>query len=315
MAVLAFSGMTIQVSPGTAIIPNGSGSGQYRVFNPTAASLTVSTAPSSPNSRIDLVCATVVDNGNSSSFSEVQIIAGTPATSPSAPALPTNSIALAQVFVGSSVVTINQGNITDERIWTAEAGGVIVCPNMASLQPGDTGTLGFDVTNNRYFMLTATGAKPFRAMPFVPAHVVGSAAASLTGVVGGSGALSTIVFGSQSMSASVTTDGATDLRITTHWAGMSMATPTPTLVQFGIFLDSTQIDLLEILIGTTSQTYPVAGNTSIYTTSAGAGDTPSAAAHTITWRALANQQSVSETVSVVAGSGQHAYMRVEPVMQ
>jgi|SRR5579859_903670 len=313
MAVVAFSGMTIQVNPGTAIVPNSSGSGQYRVYNPTAASLTVSTAPSSPNSRIDLVCATVVDNGNSSSFSEVQIIAGVASTSPVAPALPTNSIALAQVAVGSSVVSINQGNITDERIWTAEAGGVIVCPNMASLPAGDTGTVGFDVVNGRYFYLSPTGAKPFKVMPFTPALIVGNAAASLTGIVGGSGSLTTITFGSTPMSASVTTDGSTDLEITIHWVGISMATPTPTEVQFAIYIDSTQVDLINLQVGTNSSTYAYAGGTNTYTTSAAAGDTPSAATHTITWKALAFQQSVSEPVVVAAGTGHLAYLKVRPV--
>jgi hypothetical protein len=313
LAVVTVSGMNINASPGTAIVPNSSGSGQYRVFNPTAATLTVPTAPVSPNSRIDLICVTVVDNGNSTSYSEVQLVTGTPGTSPSAPSLPTNSIPLAQVLVGSGVSTINQSNITDTRTWTSEAGGVINCPNMSSLPTGDIGTIGFDMVNTRYFQLASTGAKPFKTKPFSPAHLIGNTAATLTGNTGSGGTLTTLVFGSQSMSTSVTCDGITDLEITTHWSGISMATPTATEVQFAIFIDSTQLDLITLEVGATSQTWPYAGGTNIYTTSAAAGDTPSAAAHTITWRAVANQQSAAESLSIVAGTGHLAYLRVVPV--
>jgi hypothetical protein len=315
LEVVSYSGMSIQVLVGTAVVPNAAGSGQYRVFNPTTATLVVPTAPSSPNSRIDLICATVVDNGNSTSYCEVQLVEGTASSSPAAPATPSDSVALAQVAVGSGVTTILQSNITDERVWTALAGGVIVCPNMSSLPTGDAGTVGYDVVNNRYFMLTAAGAKPFKVMGWTPTQVVGSSAATLTGVVGSSGSLVTVTFGATSMSASITTDGTTDIEITIHWLGLSMVTPTPTEVQFAIYIDSTQLDMIETSAGMVSGiTWAYNGGTSIYTTSAAAGDTPSAGNHTITWKALAFQQTpTSENVSVVANSGHLAYLRVQPV--
>lgn len=313
LQITASSGMTIGVAAGTAIVPNTAGSGSYRVVSPIAGTLTVPTAPSSPNSRIDLICATVVDNGNSTSFAELQLITGTASTSPSAPSLPTNSIALAQVAVGSGVVSITSGNITDERIWTAEAGGIINCPSMSSLPAGDTGVIGFDVVNGRYFQLTAAGARPFKVMPFPAAQVVGSAAATLTGNVGSGGTMATVVFGSTSMSATVNCDGSTDLVITIHWAGLSMATPTPTQVQMAIYLDSTQLDLIEVGAGMTSATFGYNGATTTYTTSAAAGDTPSAGSHTITWKALAFQQSTAEPVTVIANTGHLGYLRVQPV--
>ena len=46
----------------------------------------------------------------------MQVIAGTPAGSPVAPALPANSISLATVAVGAAVTQINSGNITDTRV-------------------------------------------------------------------------------------------------------------------------------------------------------------------------------------------------------
>jgi hypothetical protein len=44
-----------------------------------------------------------------------QVVAGTPAGSPVAPALPANSISLATVAVGAAVTQINTANITDTR--------------------------------------------------------------------------------------------------------------------------------------------------------------------------------------------------------
>jgi hypothetical protein len=54
----------------------------------------------------------------SGAFNDVifQVIAGTPAGSPVAPALPANSISLATVAVGAAVTQINTGNITDTRV-------------------------------------------------------------------------------------------------------------------------------------------------------------------------------------------------------
>jgi hypothetical protein len=184
---------------------------------------------------------------------------------------------------------------------------------MSSLPAGDTGVIGFDVVNGRYFQLTAAGARPFKVMPFPAAQVVGSAAATLTGNVGSGGTMATVVFGSTSMSATVNCDGSTDLVITIHWAGLSMATPTPTQVQMAIYLDSTQLDLIEVGAGMTSATFGYNGATTTYTTSAAAGDTPSAGSHTITWKALAFQQSTAEPVTVIANTGHLGYLRVQPV--
>jgi hypothetical protein len=45
-----------------------------------------------------------------------QVIAGTPSATPSAPALPANSLSLATVAVGAAVTQINSGNITNTRV-------------------------------------------------------------------------------------------------------------------------------------------------------------------------------------------------------
>jgi len=70
------------------------------------------------NPRVDLICATVNDAYYTGSLNNVviQAIAGTPAGSPVAPALPANSITLATVAVGAGATSIINANITDTRV-------------------------------------------------------------------------------------------------------------------------------------------------------------------------------------------------------
>jgi len=114
-------GMTVFVASGWAAIVGNyqSNMGVYTIYNDATTTLTV-TAANPSNPRIDLVCATVSDayyTGSSNSVT-FQVIAGTPAVSPVAPSLPTNSIALAQVAVAAGATQILNANITDQRVLT-----------------------------------------------------------------------------------------------------------------------------------------------------------------------------------------------------
>jgi hypothetical protein len=111
--------MSVRVASGWAAIigTTTTNMGVYTIFNDAQDTLTITTAdPTNP--RIDLVCATVRDAFYSGANNDVifQVIAGTPAGSPVAPALPANSISLATVAVGAAVTQINTANITDTRV-------------------------------------------------------------------------------------------------------------------------------------------------------------------------------------------------------
>lgn len=121
LAVTANSpaGMSVRVASGWAAIvgTTQSNMGVYTVYNDAITTLTITTAdPSNP--RIDRVVATVQDAYYTGAYNDVifQVIAGTPAGSPVAPATPANSISLATVAVGAAVTQINTGNITDTRV-------------------------------------------------------------------------------------------------------------------------------------------------------------------------------------------------------
>lgn len=113
------AGMSVLVATGWAAVvgttqPN---MGVYTAFNDATVTLTVTTAnPTNP--RIDRVVMTVRDAYYSGAFNDViyQVIAGTPAGSPTAPATPANSISLATIAVGAGVTSITAGNITDTRV-------------------------------------------------------------------------------------------------------------------------------------------------------------------------------------------------------
>ena len=121
MAVTANSpvAMNVLVASGWAIVVGDIQpfQGAYTFYNDAPVLLTITTA-NATDPRIDLIVATVNDSFYSGSTDNVvyQVIAGTPAPSPTIPATPQNSIALARVLVGAGVLSINSGNITDLRV-------------------------------------------------------------------------------------------------------------------------------------------------------------------------------------------------------
>ena len=121
LAVTANSpvGMSVLVAEGWAAIVGDiqPAMGTYVAYNDDTVTLTITTAnPTNP--RIDLICMTVNDSYYAVGADNVvlQVIAGTPAGSPVAPATPDNSIALATVAVSAGALSINSGNITDVRV-------------------------------------------------------------------------------------------------------------------------------------------------------------------------------------------------------
>jgi hypothetical protein len=117
----AVPGMSVSVAAGYAAIvgTTQSNMGVYTAYNDAATTATITTAnPSNP--RIDRVCLTVSDAYYTGTLNTVSInvVAGTPAASPTAPATPANSISLATIAVGAGVTSILNANITDTRTET-----------------------------------------------------------------------------------------------------------------------------------------------------------------------------------------------------
>lgn len=115
----ATPGMSVQIASGWAAIvgTTQANMGVYTAYNDAAATATIATA-NATNPRIDLVCLTVNDAYYTGSTNNVviNVVTGTPASSPTVPATPANSIALAKVAVGANVTSIVNANITDLRV-------------------------------------------------------------------------------------------------------------------------------------------------------------------------------------------------------
>src|ERR1700722_7461775 len=277
MQVVPVSGMNILVNAGFCVIASSASNlqGGYRMGSMISNGLSVSTAdPTNP--RIDLVCATIVDPGTSAGYSEIQIVTGTPAVSPVAPALPSNSLSLATISVPALTSSITSGLITDTRTFTSTSGGATTWPSVGSSGPGFTGLIGYDNANSRFFHNNGgagSGAK-LQTLPWQP--VLGNFTTNAT-------SLPTGHFGTL-MSLSFTTDGSTDIKITTQWCALTNSNSTANAFweyQFIWVLDSTTIaQRYEIPCSSNNSN----GGTHIYRTSSGTGDTPSAGSHTISWQ-------------------------------
>jgi len=115
------AGMSVRIASGWAAIvgTTTTNMGVYTVFNDATTVATI-TAADPTNPRIDLVCVTVRDAFYSGANNDVifNVVAGTPAGSPVAPATPANSIALATVAVAANASTITTADITDVRVTT-----------------------------------------------------------------------------------------------------------------------------------------------------------------------------------------------------
>lgn len=298
LQVTVTSGMGISIAAGAAIIPSAAGAtdGAYRAYNNQARSLTVTTSdPTNP--RIDIVVIGVNDLGTSSSTTFIEIVAGTPASSPSAPATPPDTILLANIAVGAGVSSINSGNITDQRFYTAGPGGIIPVATTSTIATGVTGQYAYDTANDRIFHLTASGAKQAHTLPWAPQQG------------NGNGAYSGSTAGTL-CSVTVTVDGSTDLEIHACWRGYNTdgALATASTATFNIYLDASSLKACNV--ENRSTTGATLGGSAMFHITTSGSDRPTAGTHTV---ALKYTDSASTSLHPGAASGGEIYVRAVPL--
>lgn len=122
----------VTVQAGAAVIPAATGLGVYRASLAAATVATAIDPRNATNPRIDLVVFRATG--------AVDIITGTPGSSPSAPPLPASSIGLALLnvpAVGAGAVTVD----SSFRAYAAALGGTLCVANSARL-PGSGNVVG-----------------------------------------------------------------------------------------------------------------------------------------------------------------------------
>jgi hypothetical protein len=153
----AGANMSVDVAAGRAVIRSTEASslaaGAYTFLNDATVNLSISAADAT-NPRIDLVIAQVRDSNYSGANTDARlaVVTGTPAASPSPPAVPDSCVVLAQVAVAALASSITNANITDKRTFAYALGGLAKYagstfrPSGASLFEG---LLALDTTLNR----------------------------------------------------------------------------------------------------------------------------------------------------------------------
>lgn len=302
LQVNAATGMNITINPGYCVVANSTSNlqGAYRFGTQIQQTLTVTTSDPT-NARIDIVCAQVVDNGNNTSFAELIIVAGTPASSPSPPATPANAIVLAQITVPHSATNIVAPNISDQRVYTTAPGGIVPIASLSAAPAAQYGQYAHDLTVGRLVHLTPSGPAQAHILPWTPAITYVAGPVQTTG----SGTETTVA------SVTFSANGSTDVDIMWKWAGFTFpSSPANCTVHQKIYLDGVQID--RVYTSPPNSLNSTDGGSAHHYTSAAIGDTPTNGSHTITWTITAF--GTGNTVQLNGDSQTLNILRVAPVV-
>jgi len=147
--------MSVSVAAGRAVVTNDEGNfGKYIIENDAAVTKTIAASdPSNP--RIDRIIGQLRDATDISGADndwQLQVLTGTPAASPAAPALPSNALDIALVAVAANAATIVNANITNQRVQSGlqsillSKSKIITTTRDLAAASGDVSYTGLDFT-------------------------------------------------------------------------------------------------------------------------------------------------------------------------
>ena len=142
----------------------------YILEHQNASHTLLLSAADSNNDRIDLIIARIYDDEADSSgntYGDIEVVEGTPAGSPAAPAVPDGAIALAEVLVAEDATAVTDGDITDlrssARSGVSAPGGCLAYAERTSNQGSITAeadltglSVTVDIPANRRIRISAT---------------------------------------------------------------------------------------------------------------------------------------------------------------
>lgn len=253
LKVAVATALSVTVNPGYACVQGSAAanSGAYACTLDTAATLTCQTADL-VNPRVDTVCVTVTDDGTSASSALVQVVTGTPAPSPAAPTLPANSLALCSITVPANATSLSAGDLADVRTFTAGPGGIKPVASSAYYPAVGTAAMYLhDLSTGRLRRSTGSGGT-------VAPSTVGFAPVAV-------GPDSTTAFDStyvNIVSATVTVDGATSVKLTASWTYVDTTTVAGNKGLLSFFRGSTLLRSVQLHSwGTNAQ---LSGSSAVY---------------------------------------------------
>ncbi|MEU6615308.1 hypothetical protein [Streptomyces parvus] len=157
--------MTVIISGGTAYVDNRDtgGAGAYVCVNDGDRTLTVQPAGGAGQYRKDCVVASVYDAENTGSVNEwrLEVIQGSYAASAGAavrPSLPPSCVVLADLAIGPSQTSVAAGNITDARVFTVAAGGILPVASSAAPNRPHPGQVMYQTNTDTFVYGKADGS-------------------------------------------------------------------------------------------------------------------------------------------------------------
>lgn len=152
--------MAVMVDTGAAWVPGTEAAtqGPYGVVNDASVTLSITTAHATLP-RIDIVQLRVRDSFYSGTNNDavLDVKAGTPNASPTAPSADPNALVLSEVLVGAGVTSIVNANITSRRKWLTMTGGMIQA-NLTADRPASTdvgtGQLVYDIQTGEILLFS-----------------------------------------------------------------------------------------------------------------------------------------------------------------
>ncbi|MCE5226619.1 MAG: hypothetical protein LLG05_12280 [Porphyromonadaceae bacterium] len=193
--------MSVDIASGRALIESDEGNyGTYIIENDALVTKTIAASdPSNP--RIDRVIAQMYDAtdiGGADNKWALEVLTGTPAASPVAPALPSNALDLALVAVAAGATTILNADIIDQR---TKAGSLlfmdltnnvtkngIVTFGSFPITPSSAPTTNYQVANKKYaddsVATLKTALKKNGMICFAPGFIINGSSATLVETAG-----------------------------------------------------------------------------------------------------------------------------------